>query len=216
PRRETRGLRWVASRVTAPAGSLVHYLLGQVGIVDHLDQAEALWRRNGVVATYVTPGGEVLGPTRRLPGGGEARSDIEPSLLARKRRGRGLDEEIQRLTETLEASPAAAAAPAAEGATPRARIGGLEQSVQARQAERLTSEKDLEQSVREHERVYRHRETVVSEGQQVRDELTQTSTTLQTLEQHVAAAAEAETRQEQTMAARRPPRPAAPSLPTHP
>jgi chromosome segregation protein len=199
PLPETLGLRWVASRVTAPTGSLVHYLLGQVGIVDHLDQAEALWRRNGVVATYVTPSGEVLGPTGRLRGGGEARHDIEPSLLARKRQLRELDESIQGLTKALEASQVSAAALAAEASTLRARIAGLEQSVQVRQAERLTSEKDLEQSVREHERVYRHRETVVSESRQVGDELTRTSTTLKTLEQHVAAAADAETRQEQTM-----------------
>src|SRR5439155_1029166 len=72
PQPDANGVRWVARSVAASSLSLVHHLLGQVAIVEHLDQAEALWRRNGVVATYVTPAGEVLGPTGRLHGGGQA------------------------------------------------------------------------------------------------------------------------------------------------
>src|SRR5262249_59444065 len=80
------GARWVARHVSATVPSLVHHLLGQVAVVEHLDEAEQLWRRNGVVATYVTPGGEVLGPTGRLHGGGaRAASETEHSLPARKR-----------------------------------------------------------------------------------------------------------------------------------
>src|SRR5256885_12932512 len=63
-----------------PYTTLFRSLLGQVAVVDHLDEAERLWRRNGVVATYVTPGGEVLGPTGRLHGGGE-RSEEHTSEL---------------------------------------------------------------------------------------------------------------------------------------
>src|SRR5206468_1548149 len=69
PQPDANDARWVACNVGAPSLSLVHHLLGQVAIVEHLDQAEALWRRNGVVATYVTPAGEVLGATGRLHGG---------------------------------------------------------------------------------------------------------------------------------------------------
>src|SRR5438552_3336819 len=91
PLQDQNGVSWVALSVGAPSLSLVHYLLGQVVIVDHLDQAEALWRLNGVVATYVTPAGEVLGPTGRLHGGGPApAADVEHSLLARKRQLREL------------------------------------------------------------------------------------------------------------------------------
>ena len=51
-----------------------------------LDTAEALWRRNGVVATYVTPAGDVLAPTGRVSGGSIApASDGGSSLLGRKR-----------------------------------------------------------------------------------------------------------------------------------
>src|SRR5438445_276985 len=79
PQPDANGVPWVARSVGAPSPSLIHHLLGQVAIVEHLDQAEALWRRNGVVATYVTPAGEVLGPTGRLHGGGQAR---ETELVA--------------------------------------------------------------------------------------------------------------------------------------
>ena len=95
-------VRWVARNVSAPSTSLVHYLLGQVGVVEHLDDAEALWRRNGVVATYVTPTGEVLGPTGRLRGGGEGSAAVEHSLLTRKRQLRDLEREVIRLTAAVE------------------------------------------------------------------------------------------------------------------
>src|SRR5207253_95424 len=103
PQPDANDARWVACNVGAPSLSLVHHLLGQVAIVEHLDQAEALWRRNGVVATYVTPAGEVLGPTGRLHGGGQARAaDVEHSLLARKRRLRELDDEVRRVSTNLD------------------------------------------------------------------------------------------------------------------
>ena len=134
--------------------------------MEHLDQAEALWRRNGVVATYVTPTGEVLSPTGRLRGGAESAAEPQ-SLLTRKRQLRELEDEVRRLTETVDAEQGVVASLAAEVATLRTRLGGLDQSVQTRQAERLASEKDLEQSVREHERVHRHVETITAEARQV-------------------------------------------------
>src|SRR5205807_1357854 len=116
-----------ARAIGGPAPSLVHHLLGQVAVVDHLDAAEALWRRNGVVATYVTPAGEVLSPAGRLRGGSGATADEgvgEHSLLARKRQLRELDEEGARLIADVDTRQAAAAALAAELTTLRARLGG--------------------------------------------------------------------------------------------
>jgi len=193
-------LQWVVDHVTARAPSLLHYLLGQVAVVEHLDQAEALWRRNGVVATYVTPTGEVLSPTGRLRGGSEGTA-LPQSLLTRKRQLRELEDEVRRLTETVDGEQETAAALAAEVATLRARSSGLEQSVHARQAERLANEKDLEQSVREHERVHRHVETIGAESRQVAGEAADTDALLVRLGQHVEAASAAESRQETAMAA---------------
>jgi chromosome segregation protein len=203
PLPDSDAVRWVAGNVSAPSASLVHYLLGQVGVVEHLDDAEALWRRNGVVATYVTPAGEVLGPTGRLRGGGEGSAAVEHSLLTRKRQLRDLERDVIRLTDAVDAAQASAALQAAEVTTLRARLAGLDQSVQVQQAERVASEKDLEQSAREHERVHRHRETVGTEARQVDAELAETRSMLERLEQHIATAHEAEVRQEQAMEAAR-------------
>src|SRR2546427_456674 len=191
PLPEDDGVRWIARRVTAPRESLVHFLLGQVAIVDHLDQAETLWRRNGVSATYVTPNGEVLARTGRLrggAGGGEARH----SLLARKRRLRELDEQIRELTETVGITQTTVAQTEADVAALRVRIAECEQTVGQRQAERVAGEKDLEQAIREHEREHRHAETVRIEAGQGTRESDETRAMLARLEQRVASAREAE------------------------
>jgi chromosome segregation protein len=201
---DDNGVRWVARRVTAAVPGLVHYLLATVGVVDHLDRAEELWRRNGVVATYVTPAGEVLAPTGRLRGGGDDGSPaLEQSLLARKRQLRDLEDEVRRLEAEVDEGQATVTALAAEVATLRVRLSGLEQDVQARQAERLASEKDLEQAVREHERVHRHRETVGTEAAQVAREADETSSVLGRLEQRIGAARDVEARHETAMATAR-------------
>jgi chromosome segregation protein len=192
-------LRWVVNHVTARTPGLLHDLLDRVAVVEHLDQAEALWRRNGVVATYVTPTGEVLSPTGRLRGGSEGTA-LPQSLLTRKRQLRELEDEVRRLTDTVEVEQVTVAALSAEVATLRARLGGLEQSVQARQAERVASEKDLEQSVREHERAHRHVETIGAESRQVAGEAAETDALLTRLGQHIETAAAAEARHETVMA----------------
>src|SRR5204862_1607610 len=193
PQPDANGVRWVARSVAASSLSLVHHLLGQVAIVEHLDQAEALWRRNGVVATYVTPAGEVLGPTGRLHGGGATpASDVQHSLLARKRQLRELEVEVRRLATEVERAQASATALGAEVTGAREGIAGLDQTVSARQAERLASEKDLEQAAREHERVQRHLETVRVESRQVALETEETARTLGEIERRVLLAREAE------------------------
>jgi chromosome segregation protein len=187
------GVRWVARSVSASAPNLVHHLLGQVAVVEHLDEAERLWRRNGVVATYVTPGGEVLGPTGRLHGGGEqAASAMEHSLLARKRQLRELEAEVQRLSAVVEAGQTEITTLGAEFATLREQIGVLARSVQARLAERLAGEKDVERAGQEHARVQQHVETVEVESRQVAQEADETSVTLTRLNQRIAVARDAE------------------------
>ena len=187
------GVRWVTGNVSASTPRLVHHLLGQVAIVDHLDEAEALWRRNGVVATYVTPGGEVLGPTGRLHGGGDqAASASEHSLLARKRQLRELEAEVHRLTAVVDAGQSEVTTLGASVAALREHLAGLGRSVQARLAERLAGEKDLERAGQEHERVQRHLETIETESRQVAQEVEETATTLARLTQRIEVARDAE------------------------
>ncbi|MGH7324052.1 MAG: chromosome segregation protein SMC [Candidatus Rokuibacteriota bacterium] len=196
---EGNGVRSVARQVAAFSPNLLHYLLGNVVIAADLDEAEALWRRNGTVATYVTPEGEVLGRTGRLRGGAGT-GTVERSLLSRKRRLRELEDETRGLAADMEAAQAAVTALAAEVATLRARIAGCEQNLGARQAERLAGDKDLEQVIREHERVHRHAETVGLEARQVAGETQETAAMLARLEQRLATAREAEAAQEAAMA----------------
>src|SRR5205085_8923268 len=147
-----RGLTWLAKAIGGSEPALVQHLLGQVAVVDDLDTAEAAWRRNGVVATYVTPAGEVLSPAGRLRGGA-ATDDaaVEQSLLIRKRQLREADEEVARLLADVETRQEVAAALAADLGALRTRLGSVNQDVQLRQGERLGSEKDIEQVSREHD-----------------------------------------------------------------
>ena len=201
PQPDANDVRWVARNVGAPSLSLVHHLLGQVAIVEHLDQAEALWRRNGVVATYVTPAGEVLGPTGRLHGGGQARAaDVEHSLLARKRRLRELDDEVRRVSTNVDETQERVARFETEVSAIRGQVAEIERTLHARETERLASEKDLEQATREHDRVHRHRETIEVEARQVALEAEETDGTLAQLEQRVTLARDAETAHEARMA----------------
>jgi len=165
-------VRWAARLVGGPQPGLVRHLLGGVGVVAHLDQAEALWRRNGVVATYVTPAGEVLTPTGRLTGGRRDgdRGGAEHSLLWRKGAIRELSDEVAALE--LATAEARGALETAEGQIQglRERETTLVSSVQVQASARLSGEKDLESAQREEERVARHLETLDAEARQLEAE----------------------------------------------
>jgi chromosome segregation protein len=191
---------WASRHVTATSPTLVRHLLGRVRVVASLDEAEALWRRNGVVATYVTRDGEVLAPTGRLRGGTtEPSLGAEHSLLGRKRELRELEREVARLTAGVEAAQSETAALDGEVSSLRARLPLLQRSIHAGEAERLAGEKDLEQTVRDQERVLRHRQTVQAESRQVATEAEQTGSTLGMLEQRITAARETEAMHERAM-----------------
>jgi chromosome segregation protein len=194
---------WAARLVGGPRPALLHYLLGRVGIVSHLDQAEMLWRRNGVVATYVTRAGEVLSPSGRLTGGhrdGERQSN-DHSLLGRKRAIRQLGEEIGGLEAEVTAAAARVETIDAELGALRARIEGLQSNYQAQETARLSGEKDLESLLREAERVARHVETLTAESDQLAGEGEETAAQLVTLEQDLVAAAREEARLDGEMTA---------------
>jgi chromosome segregation protein len=190
---------WVASQVGASSPELVRYLLGSVAIVPTLDRAEALWRRNGVVATYVTPAGEVLSPTGLLRGGGQAVAAAH-SLLGRKREIRELEHEVRELEGGVQGLHERVTALEAEVAELRARLPRVRNAIAASEKARVGSEKDLEQRIRDEERVQRHRQTVMLEAGQVAVEAEEAAVTLGRLEQRIAAAREAEAAHETVMA----------------
>ncbi|MEX2220915.1 MAG: chromosome segregation protein SMC [Candidatus Rokuibacteriota bacterium] len=187
---------WAARLVGGPRPALLHYLLGRVGIVSHLDQAETLWRRNGVVATYVTRSGEVLSPSGRLTGGhrDSERQGNDHSLLGRKRAIRQLGEEIAGLERDGAAAATRVEAIDGEVAGLRARLEGLQSNYQAQETARLSGEKDLESVLREADRIVRHLETLTVESQQLAGEGEETAAQLLTLERDLVAAAGQEAR----------------------
>ena len=201
------GARWIAGRVGARWAGLGPYLLDHVALVEHLDEAELLWRKNGVVATYVTPAGEVLAPTGRLRGGAgdgdDASADSTHSLLARKRRTRELEDEVARLAVAVDAVQATVSALSTEVLALQARLPAFEQTIQARETARTAGEKDLEQVLRERERVERHVATVRIESTQVEHEYGEAVGVLAPLEQRIAVAREAELAREAAMSALR-------------
>src|SRR5215470_10497997 len=187
---------WAARLVGGPRPALLHYLLGRVGVVPHLDQAETLWRRNGVVATYVTRSGEVLSPSGRLTGGhrdGERQSN-DHSLLGRKRAIRQLGEELATLARDVEAAAARGETIDGEITALRARLEGLQSNYQAQEAARLSGDKDLESILREEDRVARHLETLAAESEQLAAEREETAAQLLDLERALMTASEQEAR----------------------
>jgi chromosome segregation protein len=199
--RPMEGDGWAVDRVGGTSRPLLSYLLGLVRVVASLDEAEALWRRNGVVATYVTPDGEVLAPTGCLRGGADASTaDAEHSLLGRKRELRELEGEVTLLAAAVETAQTDTAQLDAEVGSLRARVPLLQQSIHAGETERLAGEKDLEQTTREQERILRHQETMQTEARQVGLESDETRRTLTVLEQRMVVAREAEARHERGMA----------------
>jgi chromosome segregation protein len=177
-------VRWVARLVSGPHPALLSYLLGRVGAVAHLDDAEKLWRRNGVVATYVTPSGEVLSATGRLSGGRRNgdHQDSDHSILRRKRAIRQLEEHVAGLTGDTEAALARLELLDAEIVGLRLRQSTLQSSVQVQEAARLTGEKDLESVLREEDRVQRHLNTLATERQQLDAESVETARRLEELD----------------------------------
>jgi len=205
PTPSDNGVPWIAGRVGARSAGLVPYLLDHVALVEHLDEAETLWRRNGVVATYVTPAGEVLAPSGRLRGGtgDDTTPDSAHSLLARKRRTRELEDEVAALAIRVGTAQERVSALSAEVAALETRLPAFDQTIQARETARTAGEKDLEQVVRESERVERHVATVGIESAQVEAEHREAVEVLAQLEQRIAVARDAEMAREAAMSAQR-------------
>ncbi len=170
---DTDGLRWVARLVGSPHSRLLHYLLGRVMVVSHLEEAEALWRRNGNPGVYVTLSGEVLSGTGRLSGGRVGRDGNLPesSILGRKRAIRQARVERHRLEEEISRAQSRLSSLEAELETLRGRRAAVLESIQGEEVRRLAGEKDLEQAFREEDRLTQHDETLAAEERQLLTEI---------------------------------------------
>ena len=97
-------------------------LLGEVVLVPDLTSAVALWRRNGVRVTLVTPEGDVIDSSGVITGGSDR--PIEEEILARRR-------EIEGLRLTDEATAIELAEVRAEQERVAARVAEAEAAVKA-------------------------------------------------------------------------------------
>jgi chromosome segregation protein len=185
-------VRWAVRLVGGSRPALVSHLLGRVGIVSHLDEAEALWRRNGVVATYVTRSGEVLSPIGRLSGGrrDSERDGNDQSILGRKRAIRQLAEELVVRRREVEAAGRRLEELEAAVAGLRGREQTLRSSYQAKEATRLAGERDVAAALRELDRVRRHLETLTVEEEQIEAERAETVERRAAVELELGAAQE--------------------------
>ena len=182
---------WADRLVGGPRPELVRHLLGQVGVVAHLDVAESLWRRGGNPATYVTRAGEVLSPSGALTGGRRQneRQANDHSLLGRKRALRQLSEELGAVALEVEEQQGRLSALDREVESLRTRQELLQVSVHAQETARLTGEKDIEAARREADRVWRHLETLRTEGRQLVAEAATARQELEALEMRMAEVA---------------------------
>ncbi len=129
-------------RVQEGFGALAESLLGDAVLVDDLEHAIALWRKNGVHRTMVTPEGEVLHPDGVVSGGSSG--PREELLLVRRREIRRLRGEVERLAAEAAGLDEARAASATELAAAERKTSALEESFRALTIERVTAGKDAE------------------------------------------------------------------------
>ncbi len=202
---DSADVRWAWRLVGGPQPGLLRYLLGRVGVVEHLDEAERLWRRNGVVATYVTPAGEVLHPNGRLTGGrrDSDRDAQDHSILRRKRSIRQLRDEVAAARADVERERSGLETAEAALAALRGREASLVSSVQSREAERLAGDKDLEAAGHETERLERHRATLDVERDEIEREHGETTRRLAEVSATLAEVREREAAMEEALAAMR-------------
>ncbi len=146
---------------------LAEALLGDVVIVDRLDNALALWRGGELRHTLVTLDGEVCAPNGVLAGG----SDDGMGLLAKRREIRELEEAVAALEREL------AQAQAAHQALEQARlqldvdIQQLEKDIHSSEIEQVQHAKDLEATDAELGRLAERLEVVGYELEQLGVEL---------------------------------------------
>jgi chromosome segregation protein len=183
-RTDDKEITWADRLVGGPRPEVVRHLLGGVGIVGSLEVAEALWRRNGMEATFVTRAGEVLSPTGALTGGRRhnERQANDHSLLGRKRALRQLSEELGALALQAEEAARRLQALDSEVESLRGRQEVLQVSVHAQESARLSGEKDIEAARREAERVLRHLETLQAERRQLLGEAATAARELEALD----------------------------------
>ncbi|HVM95475.1 MAG TPA: chromosome segregation protein SMC, partial [Candidatus Acidoferrales bacterium] len=117
-------------------------LLGEVVLVPDLSTGLALWRRNGVYVTMVTPDGDTIDANGVITGGSDRPNEEE--IVARRRLLNELSVEVGVQRELEQQALQEVERLAGEIAAEEAALGALDQDVHALTAKLIAAEKDLE------------------------------------------------------------------------
>jgi len=128
--------------VDEPYRHVADALLGEVVLVPDLDSGLALWRRNGVHVTMVTPEGDVIDATGVITGGSER--PLEEEIVSRRRVSQELVGKVAAAEERLTSARAQLDGLDHELGELEAGLKSLDQETHALAVELVAGEKDLE------------------------------------------------------------------------
>jgi chromosome segregation protein len=117
-------------------------LLGEVVLVPDLNSGLALWRKNGVYVTMVTPEGDVIDATGVITGGSER--PLEEDIVSRRRLVGELTEEIARVEQRRGRARDELQRLQAEMDVQEATLKALDRDMHALTLDVVAAEKDLE------------------------------------------------------------------------
>jgi chromosome segregation protein len=129
-------------QVDEPYRQVAETLLGDVVVVPDLDAGLALWRKNGVHVTMVTPEGDVIDATGVITGGSER--SAEEDLVARRRVVGEIASAVAQAEERLRCVLSEWQAIEREGLEHERLLEGLDRDVHSLTLELVGAEKDLE------------------------------------------------------------------------
>ncbi|MFU8857330.1 MAG: chromosome segregation protein SMC [Deferrisomatales bacterium] len=144
--------------VTPAYEGLARCLLGDVFVVETLEQAVRLWEANGIRATLVTLEGETLSPEGVISGGTAGAAG--PGLLQRNRQIRELRERVRGLAVELGAREAALAENDARFRDLSARLETAREEMHRCELQVVHAAKDLTQLRERRERLEERREAM--------------------------------------------------------
>lgn len=128
--------------VDEPYRRVADTLLGEVVLVPDLDSGLALWRKNGVHVTMVTPEGDVIDATGVITGGSER--PLEEEIVSRRRVSQELVVEVATVEERLTLARTQLERLNHQLGEEEAALKGLDQETHALAVELVAGEKDLE------------------------------------------------------------------------
>jgi len=129
-------------QVEEPYRRVAETLLSEVVLVPDLAAGLALWRKNGVHVTIVTPDGDVIDANGVITGGSER--PIEEEIVSRRRQAGELTAEIAAAEERLARARASAERVQSELDEQEVALKGLDRDTHALTLEVVAAEKDLE------------------------------------------------------------------------